>query len=477
MCTARERGRGRRRRPPLVAQPVPRLEGLLDRGDPGGPLRVPGAGVVVHAGRVGEVDRPHEGSVAHSTGGTACSDGQGTGWVATAPQPVPWPSLHAAPPADWATGAGERAALLLPPLEPRARHRRRHPERIARIAAIEAGAGPARVAGMGAAPAPAAPAGRAGRGAHLRHLTQVRAIGRGRGGALDPTRPCRGGSWDAALHAAGGAFAMAEALMAGGGAHAASRGAAAGAPRRPRPGMGFCLFNNVAVAARHAIDELGAERVLIVDWDVHHGNGTKDIFRTDATRAVRQHPPVAAFPGTGRCRRGSGAGGASRSTCRCRPGSGDDTWRRCSSGSSIPAGAEFGPDLILISAGFDAHRDDPLGGCALDAACSARWRATCARWASGWAPRSAPCWRAATTWPPWPASVAETMEAARRRRRAGLGRPRLRHLARRLPHRSLLEALTAGGRRQPPARRAGGRRGVSAPGPRDGGARPPTVRG
>ena len=131
--------------------------------------------------------------------------------------------------------------------------------------------------------------------------------------------------------------------------------------------MGFCLFNNVAVAARHALDGWTSERVLVLDWDVHHGNGTNDIFYDVRRGALRQHPPVAAVSGHGRAdgqRRGRGrgvhgqpAGAAGRRPRRvARPGR---------STSSCRSRAHTRPDLLLVSAGFDAHRDDPLANCAL----------------------------------------------------------------------------------------------------------------
>ena len=92
--------------------------------------------------------------------------------------------------------------------------------------------------------------------------------------------------------------------------------------------MGFCLFANVAIAARHALDSLGAERVLVLDWDVHHGNGTNAVFHDSRRGAVREHPPVAVLSRHGRAarRRARARGRATRSTCRCPPASGEDEW-------------------------------------------------------------------------------------------------------------------------------------------------------
>ncbi len=171
-----------------------------------------------------------------------------------------------------------------------------------------------------------------------RHIDRVEELSLRGGGAIDSDTLVSAGSHRAALHGAGGATAMVDALL------GSERAPAAASLHRPpghhatrRKAMGFCLFNNVAIAAQHALDAHGAERVLIVDWDVHHGNGTNDIFHaTDAVLfcSIHQSP---LYPGTGPASDiGSGPGRATRSTCPSRrdqgtpPGarSWHTSWRR-----------------------------------------------------------------------------------------------------------------------------------------------------
>ena len=128
--------------------------------------------------------------------------------------------------------------------------------------------------------------------------------------------------------------------------------------------MGFCLFNNIAVAARHALDAHGLSRVMILDWDVHHGNGTNDIFHADPRVlfvSIHQSP---LYPGTGPASDiGSGNGTGYTVNLPVAPGAGDDVFGALVDGVAVPLAREFAPELVLISAGFDAHRDDPLAQC------------------------------------------------------------------------------------------------------------------
>ena len=125
--------------------------------------------------------------------------------------------------------------------------------------------------------------------------------------------------------------------------------------------MGFCLFNNVAVAARGLIERQGLSRVLVVDWDVHHGNGTQHIFEEDPGVfyfSVHQSP---LYPGTGAASEtGRGAGRGTTLNCPLPPGAGDDRFLGALTDELVPAAERYDPEFVLVSAGFDAHRADPL---------------------------------------------------------------------------------------------------------------------
>ena len=184
--------------------------------------------------------------------------------------------------------------------------------------------------------------------------------------AFDLDTPTSSGSWEAAVHAAGGACAMVEALLGGEVPVAFSALRPPGHHAEVARAMGFCLFNNVAIAARHALDALGADRVLVLDWDVHHGNGTNAIFYESAEVlfvSIHQWP---FYPGTGALRdAGSGDGQGFSINLPVPAGSGEATFLSLVEHLTVPAAREFRPDLVLVSAGYDAHRDDPLADCEL----------------------------------------------------------------------------------------------------------------
>jgi acetoin utilization deacetylase AcuC-like enzyme len=199
------------------------------------------------------------------------------------------------------------------------------------------------------------------------YVDSIRSVSEAGGGAFDPDTIASAGSYQAALHAAGGAVAMVEALTAGEARVGFCGLRPPGHHAEPTVAMGFCLFNNVAVAARHALDSLGLERVLVLDWDVHHGNGTNDVFHSDPRvlfASVHQWP---LYPGTGPLDDvGSGAGEGYTVNLPVPPGSGEDVWLALVEHVVEPAARAFEPQLVLVSAGFDAHRDDPLADCRLE---------------------------------------------------------------------------------------------------------------
>jgi acetoin utilization deacetylase AcuC-like enzyme len=183
---------------------------------------------------------------------------------------------------------------------------------------------------------------------------------------LDADTVVCGRSWDAALGACGAALDAMRWVGKGEGPSAFCPVRPPGHHATPDRAMGFCLFNNVAVAARAAIAEGTAGRVLIVDWDVHHGNGTQDIFYADPDvfyLSLHQHP---LYPGTGAAHeRGTGAGEGTTLNVPMGPGQAPDRYVDALLGA-IDQAAEFDPDMVFISAGFDAARDDPIGGFTLE---------------------------------------------------------------------------------------------------------------
>jgi acetoin utilization deacetylase AcuC-like enzyme len=187
------------------------------------------------------------------------------------------------------------------------------------------------------------------------------------GGWLDADTLLSERSYVAALHSAGGAVAMVDGLVAGGvGSRAFTACRPPGHHAIPSRAMGFCLFNNIAVAARYAIDRLGRSRVMILDWDVHHGNGTNDIFASTPEVlfvSIHQSP---LYPGTGAASDvGSGPGRGFNVNLPVPAGSGDRVYLSLVADVAVPLARAFAPELVLISAGFDAHADDPLAGCAV----------------------------------------------------------------------------------------------------------------
>jgi acetoin utilization deacetylase AcuC-like enzyme len=173
-------------------------------------------------------------------------------------------------------------------------------------------------------------------------------------------------SFEAARHAAGGAVRMVELLLDGDASAAFSSHRPPGHHALPSQAMGFCLFNNIAVAARYALDVRHLERVMILDWDVHHGNSTNQVFHASNQVlfvSIHQSP---LFPGTGPAYDfGKGAGRGFTINLPVPPGSGDEVWVSLVEHVVVPLAHAFEPQLTLVSAGYDAHRDDLLADCAV----------------------------------------------------------------------------------------------------------------
>lgn len=176
------------------------------------------------------------------------------------------------------------------------------------------------------------------------------------------TNVCRA-SWDAAVKGAGCAVAAVEAVVKGPSKTAFCLVRPPGHHATPDQGMGFCVLNNIALAARYAQRRLGIGRVLIVDWDVHHGNGTQDIFYEDGSVFVFNTHQSPLYPGTGDASEtGAGEGKGTTLNCPFPAGSGRREIVGALETRLVPVMEKFRPELVLVSAGFDSREDDPLGG-------------------------------------------------------------------------------------------------------------------
>jgi acetoin utilization deacetylase AcuC-like enzyme len=169
-------------------------------------------------------------------------------------------------------------------------------------------------------------------------------------------------SWDVALRAVGGALAAVDAVATGAARNAFCILRPPGHHATSDRGMGFCLFSNAALAARYAQRKHGMARVLIVDWDVHHGNGTQEIFYEDPSVFFFSTHQWPLYPGTGRAdETGDGAGLGTTMNFPFPPGAGRREILGAVQDHLLPAAAGFRPDLVVISAGFDSRVGDPLG--------------------------------------------------------------------------------------------------------------------
>lgn len=165
--------------------------------------------------------------------------------------------------------------------------------------------------------------------------------------------------WEAARRAVGAGLAAVDAVMTNAAAQAFCQVRPPGHHAESNRAMGFCLFNNIAIAAHYARAKHGAERVAVVDFDVHHGNGTQEIFWSDKNLFYGSTHQMPLYPGTGALNE-TGEGNVFNAPLRS--GDGREPFEQAFRDRILPALHNFAPDLVLISAGFDAHARDPLGG-------------------------------------------------------------------------------------------------------------------
>jgi acetoin utilization deacetylase AcuC-like enzyme len=175
---------------------------------------------------------------------------------------------------------------------------------------------------------------------------------------IDPDTALSHGSWDAILRAAGAVVAAVDAVLGGQARNAFCAVRPPGHHAERDAAMGFCLFNNVAIGALHAQAKHGIKRVAVLDFDVHHGNGTQDIFQSNPDLLYTSTHQFGAYPGTG----AAGETGVAHNVVNVPlpPGCASRQWREAVAAGILPRMRDFKPELIMISAGFDAHAADPL---------------------------------------------------------------------------------------------------------------------
>ena len=191
------------------------------------------------------------------------------------------------------------------------------------------------------------------------HLARIRAAAPEDGFEfLDPDTAMSPGTLEAALRAVGAACAAIDAVFAGEADNAFCALRPPGHHAESNRAMGFCFFNQAAIAAHHARQTHGAQRIAIVDFDVHHGNGTQDIFWSDRDLFYGSTHQMPLYPGTG-SRQETGVGNIFNAPLRA--GDGGEQFRQAMGAVILPALDTFGPEFVIVSAGFDAHHRDPLG--------------------------------------------------------------------------------------------------------------------
>jgi len=199
--------------------------------------------------------------------------------------------------------------------------------------------------------------------AHSReHIERISATA-GRALMLDPDTFTSPDSYDCALLAAGAALDAVDRVMTGELDNAFIAARPPGHHAETNRAMGFCLFDNIAVAAAHALASHGLERVMIIDWDVHHGNGTQEIFWNDRRVLFLSLHQFPFYPGTGSFEEVGGPDAVGMTVnIPMAAGFGDEEWLAAFRRVVVPVADQFAPQFVLLSAGFDAHANDPLGG-------------------------------------------------------------------------------------------------------------------
>lgn len=199
------------------------------------------------------------------------------------------------------------------------------------------------------------------------HVVRVDQLAQHGGGRLDPDTVVSPKSYDVASHAAGTAVAAVDAVLGGQHQNALSLHRPPGHHALSNRAMGFCLFNNVAIAARHAQQNHDFERILIVDWDVHHGNGTQDIFYEDGQVHFFSAHRYPFYPGTGdKDETGTGKGLGATLNLPLAFGISRGDYKDAFEDALETAATRCRPQLVLVSAGFDAHTRDPIGSLGLE---------------------------------------------------------------------------------------------------------------
>jgi acetoin utilization deacetylase AcuC-like enzyme len=233
-----------------------------------------------------------------------------------------------------------------------------HPERPDRLRAVEEALAAPAFKALKREQAPSADLAAIERVHPQRYVETIRAASPKQGLVwLDPDTAMCPQSFDAVLRATGAAIYAVDQVMSGAADNAFCAVRPPGHHAERAHAMGFCLFNSVAIAAEHARAAHGAERVAVVDFDVHHGNGTQDAFWSDKDLFYGSTHQMPLFPGTGAL---SETGVGNIFNAPLNPLDGSDRFREALLTRILPALHNFGPDLVLISAGFDAHREDPL---------------------------------------------------------------------------------------------------------------------